>query len=314
MVLFFFVLSNKTILCHTWPVCAHACCLLQPEFALEIDIGGPSSDDVRLTPLPGHTLKPKMAEWTQAQINVRVPPNATSLYVMIRLQGNSTATFLVSGIEFLLLDSAMRNIIRTNATDVKLSALGGSTEYILGEDYSVENPKSTENTAHHLYVDMLEPYNVRRLAGGKIPEGGTVSASFDYLPGKVNQAGHSTPSAFGEPAYYALLENAINHTMQEFRPTLINFDHDEIRGMARDSRSLGTGLTNAELLARDMNRMQSMVQANDPEANALFWDDMVNPFHNGGQCDYQTVSIVLQQCVMLVCMLQLLIQYLHPLY
>lgn len=37
----------------------------QPEFALEIDIGGASSDDVHLTPAPGKTLKPKMAEWTQ---------------------------------------------------------------------------------------------------------------------------------------------------------------------------------------------------------------------------------------------------------
>jgi hypothetical protein len=68
-----------------------------------------------------------------------------------------------------------------------------------------------------------------------------------------------------------LLENAINHTMREFAPLLLNFDHDEIRGMSRDSRSLGTGLSNAELLARDMNRMQAMVQANDHAANALFW-------------------------------------------
>ena len=35
--------------------------------------------------------------------------------------------------------------------------------------------------------------------------------------------------------------------------------------------------------------MIAVVQANDPGANALFWDDMVNPYHNGGQCDYQTV-------------------------
>jgi hypothetical protein len=107
-----------------------------------------------------------------------------------------------------------------------------------------------------------------------------VHVSFDYLPGKVNTAGHSTPSAFGEPDYYALLEFGINHTMAEFmgeawphsRPKMVNFDHDEIRGMARDSRSLRTGLSNAELLARDLNRMQSMVARNDPEAHALFWD------------------------------------------
>jgi hypothetical protein len=48
---------------------------------------------------------------------------------------------------------------------------------------------------------------------------------------------------------------------------------DEIRGMARDSRSLRLGLSNAELLARDLNAMQAMVESNNPRASALFWDD-----------------------------------------
>ena len=63
----------------------------------------------------------------------------------------------------------------------------------------------------------------------------------------------------------------------------INFNHDEIRGMARDSRSLQSGLSNAELLAKDMNALQDSVKRHvGPDARALFWDDMVNPDHNGG--------------------------------
>jgi hypothetical protein len=60
----------------------------------------------------------------------------------------------------------------------------------------------TENTPHHLYLNDLEPYVVRRLRGGAIPAGARVNFSFDFLPGKVNMAGHSTPAAFGEPDYY----------------------------------------------------------------------------------------------------------------
>ena len=255
----------------------------QPEFAEEIDIGGASTDDVRLLPLPGKQLSAHMAEWTQVQYTFRVPANSSTMYIMVRLQGKSTATFWVSGIHFVLLDTAMRNIIRTGATDVEIYSNDGR-QYKLGTDFTVVNPKCDPcNTAHHLYLDALPPYEIRRVAGGAIGAGERVRVSFDYLPGKVNQAGHSTPSAFGEPDYYELLEFAINHTMAEFmseawphsRPKMLNFDHDEIRGMARDSRSLRTGLSNAELLARDLNRMQTMVARNDPQAHALFWDGAI---------------------------------------
>ena len=64
--------------------------------------------------------------------------------------------------------------------------------------------------------------------------------------------------------------------------TIINFNHDEIRGMARDSRSLRSGLSNAELLAKDMNALQALVTKHlGPKAHAMYWDDMVNPDHNG---------------------------------
>ena len=51
----------------------------------------------------------------------------------------------------------------------------------------------------------------------------------------------------------------------------INFNHDEVRGMARDSRSLRSGLSNAQLLAKDFNTLQQFVSANDPSATAIFW-------------------------------------------
>ena len=52
--------------------------------------------------------------------------------------------------------------------------------------------------------------------------------------------------------------------------------------MARDSRSLRSGLSNAELLAKDMNALQTLVTKHlGPKAHAMYWDDMVNPDHNG---------------------------------
>ena len=43
--------------------------------------------------------------------------------------------------------------------------------------------------------------------------------------------------------------------------------------MARDSRSLRSGLSNAELLAKDMNALQASVATHvGPKSRAMFWD------------------------------------------
>ena len=43
--------------------------------------------------------------------------------------------------------------------------------------------------------------------------------------------------------------------------------------MARDSRSLRSGLSNAELLAKDMNALQASVETHiGPGGRAMFWD------------------------------------------
>lgn len=59
-------------------------------------------------------------------------------------------------------------------------------------------------------------------------------------------------------------------------------NHDEIRGLGRDSRSQRSGLLNHELLAKEMNALQASVTKHlGEDGRAAFWDDMVNPDHNG---------------------------------
>eukprot|EP01044_Picomonas_judraskeda_P002092 COSAG03_NODE_139_length_11780_cov_2.736153_8_plen_697_part_00 len=47
----------------------------------------------------------------------------------------------------------------------------------------------------------------------------------------------------------------------------------EVRGINRDSRSAKLGLSNADLLARDMNTLAGFVRANNPAVMPLFWCD-----------------------------------------
>ena len=64
----------------------------------------------------------------------------------------------------------------------------------------------------------------------------------------------------------------------------------EMHGFNRDSRSRALGRSNAEVLASTMNRLQGIMKKVDPDARALFWADMLCPFHNGGRPHYQQAS------------------------
>jgi hypothetical protein len=92
-----------------------------------------------------------------------------------------------------------------------------------------------------------------------------------------------------EPGYYAFMDSAIAHVARAFpRIQYIHFNHDEIRGLGRDSRSQRSGLANHELLAKEMNALQgSVTKYLGDHGRAMFWDDMVNPSANGLLDDYQ---------------------------
>ena len=70
-------------------------------------------------------------------------------------------------------------------------------------------------------------------------------------------------------------------------PAVFFQEPDELRGINRDSRSAKVGMSNAELLATDMNTMARYVQQNNPAVVPLSWGDMLHPLHNGGSVDYQ---------------------------
>jgi len=46
-------------------------------------------------------------------------------------------------------------------------------------------------------------------------------------------------------------------------------------------------LTNAELLAADINQLNKIIKSAAGDVKILMWDDMLNLWHNGGGDDYQ---------------------------
>ena len=61
----------------------------------------------------------------------------------------------------------------------------------------------------------------------------------------------------------------------------LNLNYDELQAVARDSRTLTSGLTNGELLADSINRITAGIKQKFPNITLLFWDDMLDPWHLG---------------------------------
>jgi hypothetical protein len=129
----------------------------------------------------------------------QTPANATTVSFYSRLQGaNIKASWSISDVTIVQVDNTLCNVIRTNATDVELWNRDHTTQYVQDSDFSVLNPEMANN-AIVCDLDVLHPYVVKRLSGGAIGTGEQVLLSYDFLPGKVDVEGHSTPNAFAEP-------------------------------------------------------------------------------------------------------------------
>jgi len=58
--------------------------------------------------------------------------------------------------------------------------------------------------------------------------------------------------------------------------------------MNRDKRCRERNLSNAEILSEDINRLYGIIKNIDSEVQVLIWNDMLNPYYNGGNPDFNS--------------------------
>ena len=164
------------------------------------------------------------------------------------------------------------NVMRTEHTDILITDEHGKG-YEEGTDYAVIpgdiNP----------YQPPDKPFAVERLAYGKIPDGGTVFASYDYAPLRATSR-YDLSFCPSEPATYEWLRKLVESAVRELKPRYVMIGRDEPMRMNTDSRCLTSGKTNAELFAWDVQRMVQFATAVDPTVEVLMWADAVNPYRN----------------------------------
>ena len=174
------------------------------------------------------------------------------------------------------------NIWQDGIHDILITSLDKKKTYRENLDYEV-----IEGSIVYPYSTDARPSKILRVPGGSIKNGETVLVSYDYVVRKCSFAEWSIPYCPSSERTYEIMNSVIKNTIETFGPKYIDIGHDEIRGMNRDSRCLKRNLTNAQLLAEDINKLYSMAKTYDPEVKLLMWSDMLNPWHNGGDENYQ---------------------------
>ena len=195
--------------------------------------------------------------------------------VQLRRDPNVVEGFEVTGERLVLVGTkpvalAHPNVIRTESSDIRITDETGVRTFLEGHDYEVLPGEMKVG-----YNPDAAPFQVRRTAGSRIPDGATVFAGYDYA------AKGATSYCPNEPRVYAIMRQTIQNTIRALRPKYLHLGHDEPMQMGTDSRCRKSGRTNAENFAVEVWRLYRMVKAEDPSIRLMMWDDAINPYSHG---------------------------------
>lgn len=175
------------------------------------------------------------------------------------------------------------NVIRCEDSNIIVTSLDKTKIYKEGVDYKI-----IEGNISYPFSLNNRPAKITRINSGNIRDGDEVLVSYDYVERKTAPwATWTAPYCPSSERTYKIMFNVLEDVITALNPKYISIGHDEILGLNRDSRCKNRNLTNAELLADEVNRLNDFVKSIDPNIRLLMWDDMVNPWHNGGNENLQ---------------------------
>lgn len=162
------------------------------------------------------------------------------------------------------------NVIRTPSTDIVLTNERKSVPYEEARDYVV-----IAGEMKYVFRSDAEPFKVQRTVNSRIPDGATVLASYDWVS-RVDSG--NCPYCPSEPQTYEIMIPAIQNTIKYLQPKYLHVGHDEPAVINKCSRCLKRNMSEAELIAEDLHRLNSAAHEVDPEVVLMMWEDAVNPY------------------------------------
>jgi len=174
------------------------------------------------------------------------------------------------------------NVIRCSDSNVIIKSLDRTITYKENSDYKI-----ISGNMHYPYSLDNKPIKILRTPNSNIKNGQVVLLTYDYVEWKAKEADWSIPYCPSSKNTYQVMLDAIRNVINTLKPNFLSIGHDEIRGLNRDSRCKKRNLSNSELIAYEINKLNDSAKTLNPTIRLLMWDDMVNPYHHGGIKNYQ---------------------------
>ncbi len=180
-------------------------------------------------------------------------------------------------------EHTLMNVIRDEDTDIVVTDAKRMTIYAEGSDYRVEG-----GNLQYPFELKGEPAKIVRIPSGRIKDGDTVLVSYDYVEQKtVSWAQWTCTYCPSSQRTYDIMAEAIGNVINALEPCYICLGHDEVLGINRDSRCRKRNLSNSQLFAEDINKLYDIVKSRSSGTRIMIWDDMLNPWHHGGNENIQ---------------------------
>jgi len=235
-------------------------------------------------------------DWRKGVFNFKTDRNCRKIQIYASIyRGYGTAWF--DDFRLIRINSALVNVIKSEATDIVVTDLLKVTTYVEGVDYQSEYGEIIFKGNDFCYFDIEHiPTKIKRIDSGNIREDEKVLVSYDSAIQVWTSSICGVPYCISEPmtyegssgskwkGFYRIIDDIIDH----LHPKYIHFSGaSEIKGINRDSRDVTRKMSNAELFAENINNIEKYAKAKDPHVRLIIWDDMLNPWHNGGDENYQ---------------------------
>lgn len=226
-------------------------------------------------------LQSSDARWEKHKFNFVTYPDTSRIRIWAAIiDGYGTAWF--DDLEFKRMNGELVNVIRTKASDIRISNLAKTKTYAEGKDYIIIDGEME----FPYFVNYNNPTRIKRLETGNIKENETVLVTYDFVL-RFHPSTWITPYCPSEPKTYEIFFKALDNVIQLLKPKYINIGHDDIYGIGRDSRCRKRNVPIAELIAEDINKLNNYIHTIDPNIQMMIWDDMINPWHTGGTNNFQ---------------------------
>lgn len=194
----------------------------------------------------------------------------TRLQIYVRLQDAvGTAWFdevAIMGIPGL---NPLSNVLITRSAPVIVQDESGGRTYEEGKDYRL------------VAAPVAFPFEVGAPLRIEIPSGSRIKDTSAVLLSYHQAPPDSMTCCPSEPLYQEFMRKTIRNVIHCLKPKYLHIGHDEPRVLDRDRRCADRKLSNSELFADDVKRMQAFAREADPAIRLMMWSDAVNPHHNG---------------------------------